>query len=260
MAAAARRLAGSTGQARLLNRLTRLEERLTAPDAPGGVEATGLTPREVAVLRLLAGGESNREIASRLRITENTAANHVRSILIKTGAANRTQVAMMAVSRGWLEAPETGPVRLLGGYLTRDRGQPPVRQRHAGQLHDRVSGQASALRRMADRVRERRLIQAVRLALIRREEGVQPANPFVGVDSVDLVSQLGRGLQILGEPAFHHENRHVPHLAPIAVRYRARLVSAMPPEDFLYTALLSSRDSAKRSGSPGGWRAAPDIC
>lgn len=57
------------------------------------------------MLRLLAEGSSNREIAARLRITENTAANHVRSILTKTGAANRTQVAMMAVSRGWLATP-----------------------------------------------------------------------------------------------------------------------------------------------------------
>ena len=53
------------------------------------------------MLRLLADGSSNREIAARLKITENTAANHVRSILAKTGAANRTQVAMMAVARGW---------------------------------------------------------------------------------------------------------------------------------------------------------------
>jgi len=57
------------------------------------------------VLRLLAGGNSNREIASRLKITENTASNHVRSILLKTGAANRTQAAMMAVSRGWVDGP-----------------------------------------------------------------------------------------------------------------------------------------------------------
>ena len=56
------------------------------------------------MLRLLAEGSSNREIASRLRITENTAANHVRSILTKTGAANRTQAAMMTASRGWLDA------------------------------------------------------------------------------------------------------------------------------------------------------------
>ena len=48
------------------------------------------------MLRLLAGGLSNQEIGARLHISANTAANHVRSILMKTGAANRTQAAMYA--------------------------------------------------------------------------------------------------------------------------------------------------------------------
>ena len=114
MRAQARRLAASTGQARLLRLLDRMGT--SAPgsderDTLGGADAAGLTPREIAVLRLLADGSSNREIASRLKITENTASNHVRSILLKTGAANRTQAAMMAVSRGWVEDPAPGPAR-----------------------------------------------------------------------------------------------------------------------------------------------------
>ncbi len=56
----------------------------------------GLTDREVEVLRLLVTGLSNREIGTRLYISANTAANHVRSILMKTGAANRTQAARYA--------------------------------------------------------------------------------------------------------------------------------------------------------------------
>ena len=48
------------------------------------------------MLRLLAAGLSNRAIGERLYISTNTAANHVRSILLKTGAANRTQAAMYA--------------------------------------------------------------------------------------------------------------------------------------------------------------------
>ena len=58
----------------------------------------GLTDREVEVLRLLAAGLSNQEIGARLHISANTAANHVRSILMKTGAANRTQAATMSHS------------------------------------------------------------------------------------------------------------------------------------------------------------------
>jgi DNA-binding CsgD family transcriptional regulator len=115
MRAEARRLAASTGQERLLRLLDQLD---AAPgsgadgrDGQDGPDAAGLTPREVAVLRLLAAGSSNREIASRLKIAENTAANHVRSILLKTGAANRTQAATLAVTRGWISDPVSAPWR-----------------------------------------------------------------------------------------------------------------------------------------------------
>jgi DNA-binding CsgD family transcriptional regulator len=56
----------------------------------------GLTSREVEVLRLIALGQSNREIGNSLYISQNTAANHVRSILMKTGSANRTEAAAFA--------------------------------------------------------------------------------------------------------------------------------------------------------------------
>jgi DNA-binding CsgD family transcriptional regulator len=56
----------------------------------------GLTAREAEVLALLGQGLSNRSIAYALRISENTAANHVRNILIKTGWANRTEAAVNA--------------------------------------------------------------------------------------------------------------------------------------------------------------------
>jgi len=108
MRAEARRMAVSTGQARLL----RLLDETGTPeqrDSRPGPDAAGLTPREIVVLGLLAAGSSNREIASRLKISENTAANHVRSILLKTGAANRTQAALLAVSRGWISHPVSTP-------------------------------------------------------------------------------------------------------------------------------------------------------
>jgi DNA-binding CsgD family transcriptional regulator/tetratricopeptide (TPR) repeat protein len=60
----------------------------------------GLSAREVEVLRLVARGHSNREIGERLYISEHTAANHVRSILRKTGCANRTDAASYAHERG----------------------------------------------------------------------------------------------------------------------------------------------------------------
>ena len=62
----------------------------------------GLTEREVDVLRLVADGLSNREIGERLFISSNTSANHVRSILIKTAAPNRTKAAIFATEHGLL--------------------------------------------------------------------------------------------------------------------------------------------------------------
>jgi class 3 adenylate cyclase/DNA-binding CsgD family transcriptional regulator len=59
-----------------------------------------LSAREVEVLRLVAQGLSNREIGQRLVISEHTAANHVRSILRKTGCANRTDAASYAHQQG----------------------------------------------------------------------------------------------------------------------------------------------------------------
>ena len=60
----------------------------------------GLTPREVEVLRLIANGRSNREIASELVISFNTVTNHVKNILGKTSCANRTEAAAYAIPRG----------------------------------------------------------------------------------------------------------------------------------------------------------------
>lgn len=68
-----------------------------APSAAATTSPAGLSPREGDVLGLIAEGCSNREIAERLLISPNTAANHVRSILQKTGCANRAAAAAYAV-------------------------------------------------------------------------------------------------------------------------------------------------------------------
>ena len=52
------------------------------------------------MLALIAEGRSNRDIGLRLHISPHTAANHVRSILMKTGCANRTEAAAWAMHRG----------------------------------------------------------------------------------------------------------------------------------------------------------------
>ena len=57
----------------------------------------GLSHREAEVLRHIAMGETNREIAEALIISLNTVANHVRSILTKTETANRAEAAAFAM-------------------------------------------------------------------------------------------------------------------------------------------------------------------
>jgi DNA-binding NarL/FixJ family response regulator len=68
--------------------------------APGRAAADTLTAREHEVLALLAAGLSNREIASRLVISERTARTHVSSILDKLGLRSRTQAALYAIQQG----------------------------------------------------------------------------------------------------------------------------------------------------------------
>lgn len=97
----ARAIAEPIGQRRVLQALPG-HARGPAP-RPGA--DSGLTERELEVLRLVCEGATNRDIARRLVISENTAANHVRSILIKTGSPNRTRAASLAVSKGWIPEP-----------------------------------------------------------------------------------------------------------------------------------------------------------
>ncbi len=71
-----------------------------------GTPPDDLSWREVDILRLVAAGRSNREIGAELCISGHTVANHVRSILRKTGAANRTEAAGYAYRHGLVGAPD----------------------------------------------------------------------------------------------------------------------------------------------------------
>ena len=77
--------------------------RLGLPSGPGGEQAPGvlgLTAREAEVLRLVAAGRSNREIAAELFISAKTASVHVSNILAKLGAGSRTEAAAIAHRAG----------------------------------------------------------------------------------------------------------------------------------------------------------------
>ena len=75
--------------------------RLGAPAQSPSTDSP-LTPRELDVLRLIADGVGNAEIAERLHIGLGTVKGHIRDILEKLSAADRTQAAVNAMRRGYL--------------------------------------------------------------------------------------------------------------------------------------------------------------
>jgi NarL family two-component system response regulator LiaR len=66
---------------------------------PAGDPLARLTPRETDVLKGIAQGRSNREIARALTLSEETVKSHVSAILAKLGLADRTQAAIFALQR-----------------------------------------------------------------------------------------------------------------------------------------------------------------
>jgi DNA-binding NarL/FixJ family response regulator len=82
--------------AKVLNRLRTKEELAsTEPSSP-------LSHTQLEILRLIAAGFSNREIASRIHLSENTIKSHVQEIFRKLDVGNRVQAALKASKQGWL--------------------------------------------------------------------------------------------------------------------------------------------------------------
>jgi DNA-binding NarL/FixJ family response regulator len=92
---------GTTIQPVITERLLRRIDRL-----PVGFEAMSppdpLTRREIEILRLMAGGYSNREIAEALGTAEGTIKNHASNILSKLGVRDRTRAVLKALDLGWI--------------------------------------------------------------------------------------------------------------------------------------------------------------
>jgi DNA-binding NarL/FixJ family response regulator len=88
--------AAAAGQVQLTPRAAaRLMQVVSTPESP-----EALTERETEVLRLLAQGQSNKQIAHGLHITEKTVKTHVSNILSKLGVQSRTQATLQAVRIG----------------------------------------------------------------------------------------------------------------------------------------------------------------
>ncbi len=96
--------AAAAGQVQLSPQAAeRLMREIRAPDSP-----EKLTEREAEVLRLLALGKANKEIARALTISETTVKTHVSNILAKLGLSSRTQAALHAVRIGLVAQDEIG--------------------------------------------------------------------------------------------------------------------------------------------------------
>jgi DNA-binding NarL/FixJ family response regulator len=80
----------------------RLSSEVAAGIAEHGADGA-LTPRETEVLRLIAAGNANKEIGSQLGLTEDTVKSHVKRILAKLDANDRTHAVTIAVKRGVIE-------------------------------------------------------------------------------------------------------------------------------------------------------------
>jgi DNA-binding NarL/FixJ family response regulator len=82
------------------------QRRLSSEAAAGIAEHSTdcmLTPREIDVLRLVATGKANKEIGARLELTEGTVKSHLKNILDKLGANDRTHAVTIALKRGIIE-------------------------------------------------------------------------------------------------------------------------------------------------------------
>ncbi len=90
----------------LVERVAALQERAASQPVRTPAYPDGLSQREVEVLRLIAAGKTDREIADELVISSRTVNNHVRSILNKTAVANRTEAATYAALHGLVQIQE----------------------------------------------------------------------------------------------------------------------------------------------------------
>lgn len=80
--------------------MKKLVHRVAAPEVEGDAIHRDLTPRELEVLSLVAQGQNNRKIATRLTISEKTVKTHVGHILSKLHLSDRTQAAIYAHKHG----------------------------------------------------------------------------------------------------------------------------------------------------------------
>ena len=104
---------------RVRGRLRQLGVRRNLAPARPAAGWAGLTDSELAVVRLVAAGQTNRQIAAQLSLSPNTISSHLRRVFAKLGISSRVELVRLFVGR-----QEAGPVQVAGaGPVT-----PPVRR------------------------------------------------------------------------------------------------------------------------------------
>lgn len=85
--------------------------RLLDDPRPSATPMPDLTRRQIEIMRFVAAGNSNKTIAEELNLTEPSVKVHIRRLLRKIGAANRTQAAIWALERGVVLTEQTEPAK-----------------------------------------------------------------------------------------------------------------------------------------------------
>jgi two-component system, NarL family, response regulator LiaR len=78
-------------------------DRLRGTDeTPAQPVSIPLSDTQLEIVRLIAGGLSNREIADRVHLSQNTVKSHVQEVFRKLDVSNRVEAALMATRKGWI--------------------------------------------------------------------------------------------------------------------------------------------------------------
>ena len=164
------RAPGRGGRAREADRHAGAARADAAVGRPGSSRPAGrLSPREVEILRLVARGISNRDVGRALSISEHTAANHIRSILRKTGAANRTEAAAYAHANGLDRGVTSSNAALHRRTQLRRPARSDGRRRPPDRRGQRRGGHDVAL--LVPERRSQAVVLPLRGAVARRDPG-----------------------------------------------------------------------------------------
>jgi DNA-binding NarL/FixJ family response regulator len=115
------------GRPDLIDKITEAFQEISS--RAEGPQSNPLTPRELDILRHVAGGMRNRDIGGVMDVSEQTVKNHVTTILHKLGVPNRVRAVTFAARHGWLALDEVGADVGVG---TQDEETAPVSTARSG--------------------------------------------------------------------------------------------------------------------------------